>query len=48
MENVRLAVLTRAILVTTDNPLIDDLETSGVTDNYQLQVVTPGQALEML
>ena len=45
---VRLAVATGSILVTTDNPLIEDLQSSGVTDNYQLQVVRPEQALTLL
>ena len=47
-EIVRLAVDTGAILVTTDNPLIQDLQSSGVTERYQLQVVTPEQALPLL
>ena len=47
-EIVRLAVDTGAILVTTDSPLISDLETAGITDHYQLQVVTPDQALNLL
>ena len=47
-EIVRLAVSTGAILVTTDSPLIDDLATAGVTDQYQLQVMTPEQALTIL
>ena len=47
-EIVRLAVATGAILVTTDNPLISDLETAGITPQHQLQVVTPDQALSLL
>ena len=45
---VRLAISTGAILVTTDSPLISDLETAGITQQYQLQVVTPDQALNLL
>ena len=45
---VRLAVAIKAILVTTDNPLIADLQTAGITDQYQLQVFTPDQALNLL
>ena len=45
---VRLAVATGAILVTTDTPLIADLRTAGITQRYQLQVVTPEQALPLL
>ena len=47
-EIVRLAVATGATLVTTDNPLISDLETAGITQRYQLQVVTPDRALSLL
>lgn len=47
-EIVRLVVSTGAILVTADNPLISDLETAGITDLYQLQVVTPDQTLNLL
>ena len=42
---VRLAVATRAILVTTDGPLIKDLESSGIRARYDLEVLTPQQAL---
>lgn len=45
---IRLVVDTSAILVTTDNPLIADLETAGITERYQLQVHTPDQALTLL
>ena len=45
---VRLAVATGATLVTTDNPLIADLETVGITGQYKLQVVTPEQAFPFL
>ena len=44
----RLAIATGATLVTTDNPLIADLESSGITDAYQLQVVLPEDALPLL
>lgn len=47
-EIVRLALSTGATLVTTDNPLISDLETAGITQRYQLQVVTPNQAFNFL
>ena len=48
VEIVRLAVATGATLVTTDNPLIADLETAGITEQYQLQVVSPEEALTLL
>ena len=48
VEIVRLAVATRAILVTTDQPLIDDLETAGIPEIHKLQVVLPGDALNLL
>lgn len=47
-EIVRLAVFSGATLVTTDNPLIADLGTAGITEQYQLQVVAPNQALNLL
>ena len=47
-EIVRLAVATGATLVTTDNPLITDLASSGIAESYQLQVVTPEDALTLL
>ncbi len=47
-EIVRLAVSTGATLVTTDGPLTSDLETAGITEQYQLQVVSPGEALTLL
>ena len=47
-EIVRLAVSTGAILVTTDNPLIADLGTAGITEQHQLRIVTPDQALSLL
>ena len=45
---VRLAVETGAVLVTTDHPLINDLETAGIQEIYGLQVVSPENALELL
>ena len=48
VEHVRLAVATGATLVTTDNPLITDLASSGIAESYQLQVVTPEDALTLL
>lgn len=47
-EIVRLAVSTGAILVTTDNPLIADLVSVGITEQYQLRIVTPDQAPSLL
>ena len=44
----RLAVDTRAILVTTDEKLRDHLQQSGIQTVYGLIVVTPGEALEEL
>ena len=48
LSHVRLAVATGAILVTTDNPLIADLETAGIIEQYHLQVVSPEDALALL
>ena len=45
---VRLAVETRAILVTTDGPLRDDLASCGIQSKYGLTVVSPEDALRML
>ena len=45
---VRLAVETRAILVTTDVPLIQDLGSSGVHATYGLEVLTPQENLDLL
>ena len=45
---VRLAVETGATLVTTDTPLRDDLESSGIRARYDLEVVTPEEALAAL
>ena len=46
--SVRLAVLTGATLVTTDGPLREHLTTSGIQEQYKLQVVTPQGALSLL
>ena len=48
VEIVRLAVATGAILVTTDQPLLSDLETAGIRERYNLQVVSPDAALPLL
>ena len=45
---VRLAVESRAILVTTDGPLRDDLRESGIQDTYGLTIVSPDEALGRL
>ena len=45
---VRLAVETGAILVTTDAPLRQDLESSGIRSDYSLMVVPPEEALGLL
>ena len=45
---VRLAVASGAILVTTDRPLIDDLNSSGVHEAYDLEVLLPEEALTRL
>ena len=45
---VRLAVATGATLVTADTPLRDDLESSGIRARYNLEVVTPEEALASL
>jgi len=45
---VRLAVHTGATLVTTDEALRDDLNTSGVQERYSLQVLSPEEALRIL
>ena len=46
--SVRLAVETRAILVTTDGPLIQDLASSGIQATYGLEVLTPQETLDLL
>ena len=48
VEIVRLAVATGAILVTTDQPLREDLAATGIAEQYGLQVVTPEAALNLL
>ncbi len=48
VEIVRLAVAAGAILVTTDQPLLTDLETTGIRERYNLQVVSPDNALHLL
>ena len=45
---VRLAVETRAILVTTDQPLRTDLATSGIQSQYNLNIQSPESALTTL
>ena len=45
---VRLAVETRATLVTTDGPLRDDLVSCGILSKYSLTVVSPEDALGLL
>ena len=45
---VRLAVETGAILVTTDRPLRDDLESCGILSKYDLTVVSPEDAMGLL
>ena len=45
---VRLAVESRATLVTTDQALIEDLNSCGVQEKYGLQVLSPDQALSGL
>ena len=48
VEIVRLAVATGAILVTTDQPLREDLAATGIAEKYNLQVVSPNDALHLL
>ena len=45
---VRLAVATGATLVTADDALRDDLDASGVRHQYNLNVVSPEEALVAL
>ena len=45
---VRLAVATRATLVTTDQALIEDLKSCGVQAQYNLPIMSPAQVLESL
>ena len=48
VEIVRLAVATGAILVTTDQPLREDLAATGIAAKYNLQVRSPEEALNLL
>ena len=48
VEIVRLAIATAAVLVTTDQPLLSDLESSGIQAAHSLQVVSPEDALHLL
>ena len=48
LEMVRLAVETRAKLVTTDTPLMDDLNSCGIQEAYDLLILSPGEALKDL
>jgi len=45
---VRLAVATGATLVTTDQSLRDDLNSCGVQERYNLNILSPAQVLEAL
>ena len=45
LQFIRLAVHTRATLVTTDQPLIQELQAAGITQQYGLSLLTPAQAL---
>ena len=45
---VRLAVETRATLVTTDEALRNDLNSCGVQERYDLMILSPDQALTRL
>ena len=45
---VRLAVEAGAILVTADEPLRDDLRSSGIEAQYDLSVLSPEEALRQL
>ena len=47
-EIVRLAVETRATLVTTDAPLRDDLNSCGIQEQYGLDILSPEEALKSL
>lgn len=48
LQIVRLAVATGAILVTTDQPLREDLAAAGIAEKYNLQVRSPAEALHLL
>ena len=45
---VRLAVSTGAVLVTMDEPLREDLSSSGIQTEHNLTVVSPAEALDYL
>ena len=45
---VRVAVETGATLVTTDNALVEDLNSCGVQETYSLMLLSPEEALERL
>ena len=45
---VRLAVETGDTIVTTDRPLREDLNACGVAEAYNLQLLSPAEALEQL
>ena len=47
-EIVRLAVETGATLVTTDQPLRDDLESTRIAEKYDFEVLSPREALQSL
>ena len=46
--SVRLAVQTGATLATTDGPLREHLQSSGIQTRYNLEVVSPQEALDLL
>ncbi len=48
VELVRLAVETRATVVTTDRSLREDLNSCGVAETYRLRLLSPSEALEQL
>ena len=45
---IRLVVDKKAPLITTDRPMIDDLQSSGITAKYDLSVLTPERVFEHL
>lgn len=47
-EIVRLAVETRATLVTTDIPLREHLNSCGIQEQYDLDILSPEEALKSL
>jgi len=48
VQVVRLAVETRATLVTTDESLRNDLDACGVEETYRLRLLSPSEALDEL